>query len=148
MTATRMNPLINNNNYMAVYAPKIRFYTGAQVEWTFQTSTGGTKILRNADGSSGLPSFTNVKIGQPFGPNNDIIGACVIPPANTVGVGIPVSTITPINTPVPVTVGTSQLTGEDLLTAISTSSNVVAQRIKNLATVETTGDQLAAFNRI
>ena len=148
LVTTGVSPLINNNNYMAVYAPKIRFYTGAQVEWTFQTSTGGTKILRNADGSSGLPSFTNVKIGQPFGPNNDIIGACVIPPANTVGVGIPVSTITPINTPVPVTVGTSQLTGEDLLTAISTSSNVVAQRIKNLATVETTGDQLAAFNRI
>ena len=48
----------------------------------------------------------------------------------------------------PVTVGTLQLTGEDLLNAISTSSNDVAQRIKNLATVETTGDQLAAFNRI
>ena len=148
LVTTGVSPLINNNNYMAVYAPKIRFYTGAQVEWTFQTSTGGTKILRNADGSSGLPSFTNVKIGQPFGPNRDIIGACVIPPANTVGVGIPVSTITLKDTPVPVTVGTSQLTGEDLLTAISTSSNVVAQRIKNLATVETTGDQLAAFNRI
>lgn len=148
LVTTGVSPLINSNSYMAVYAPRIRFYTGAQVEWTFQTSTGGTKILRNADGSSGLPSYIHVKIGQPFGPNRDIIGACVIPPANAVGVGIPVSAITPVDDPVPVIVGTLQLTGEDLLNAISTSSNVVATRLKNVATVETTGDQLAAFNRI
>lgn len=140
------SPIINSNNFMAIYAPRIRFYTGAQVEWTFQTSTGGTKVLRNADGSSGLPSYIHVKIGQPYGPNNDIIGACVIPPANTVGVGIPVSTIVPINQPVPTTVGTLQLTGEDLLNAISTSSNVVAERLRNVSTVDTTGNQIVALS--
>ncbi len=142
------SPINNTNGIMAVYAPRIRFYTAAQIEWKFQTSDGGVKILRNADSIIGMPSFVDVKIGQTYGPNDDIIGACVIPPASAVGVGIPVSAITPVDTAVPIIVGTLQLTGEDLLNAISTSSNDVAQRIKNLATVETTGDQLAAFNRI
>jgi hypothetical protein len=131
---------------MAVYAPKIRFYTGAQVEWTFQTSTGGTKILRNANGSFGLPSFVDVKIGQTYGPNDELIGACVIPPASAVGVGIPVSAITPVDTAVPIIVGTLQLTGEDLLNAIAVSPNLVAERLRNVSTVQTTGDQVTALS--
>ncbi len=47
---------------MAVYAPRIRFYTAAQIEWKFQTSDGGVKILRNADSIIGMPSFVDVKI--------------------------------------------------------------------------------------
>jgi hypothetical protein len=140
------SPLINTNGLIAVYAPRIRFYTGAQVEWTYQTSTGGVKILRNADSIIGMPSFTNVKIGQTYGPNDDIIGACIIPPASAVGVGIPVSAITPVDDPVPIIVGTLQLTGEDLLNAISTSSNVVAERLRNVSTVQTTGDQVTALS--
>jgi len=140
------SPLINTNGLMAVYAPKIRFYTGAQVEWTYQTSTGGVKILRNATGSFGLPSFVDVKIGQTYGPNDELIGACVIPPASAVGVGIPVSAITPVDTAVPIIVGTLQLTGEDLLNAIAVSPNLVAERLRNVSTVQTTGDQVTALS--
>jgi hypothetical protein len=43
------------------------------------------------------------------------------------------------------TVGTADLTAEDFFDAIANSSNPVAERLRNVATVETTGDQIAAL---
>ena len=44
------------------------------------------------------------------------------------------------------TVGTAELTAEDILNAIETSSNDVAVRLRNVATVASTGGQLASYN--
>lgn len=44
------------------------------------------------------------------------------------------------------TVGTADLTAEDFLNAIETSSNDVAVRLRNVATVASTGGQLASYN--
>jgi hypothetical protein len=44
------------------------------------------------------------------------------------------------------TVGTADLTAQDFFDAIATSSDPVAIRLRNVATVETTGDQISAFN--
>jgi hypothetical protein len=45
--------------------------------------------------------------------------------------------------PVDDTVGTADLTAEDILNAILTSENPVAERLRNVSTVQTTGDQIA-----
>jgi len=44
------------------------------------------------------------------------------------------------------TVGTAELTAQDLFDAIAASSDPVAVRLRNCATVATTGDQIAAVN--
>jgi hypothetical protein len=44
------------------------------------------------------------------------------------------------------TVGTADLTAQDFFDAIATSNDPVAIRLRNVATVETTGDQISAFN--
>jgi hypothetical protein len=43
------------------------------------------------------------------------------------------------------TVGTADLTAEDILNAILTSENPVAERLRNVSTVQTTGSQLQAY---
>jgi hypothetical protein len=56
---------------------------------------------------------------------------------------VPVASNVRKDVPVDDTVGTADLTAEDILNAILTSENPVAERLRNVSTVQTTGDQIA-----
>ena len=44
------------------------------------------------------------------------------------------------------TVGTADLTAQDIFTEIASSSDPIAVRLRNIATVQTTGAKLASYN--
>jgi hypothetical protein len=79
-----------------------------------------------------IPTESNVR-------NNKIyydglkVGTMAVPVASNVRKDVPVDD----------TVGTADLTAEDILNAILTSENPVAERLRNVSTVQTTGDQIA-----
>ena len=134
-TVTLSSPIINTNNFVGVYSTKVRFYSTAQVQWLFQNSAGGNTVLYSTGASLGMPLTTNVRNGITYGANNELVGVLIIPTVNNVRTGVLTDN----------TIGTGEITAEDFLNAIQSSSNISAIRLKNVSTVETTGDQLAAF---
>lgn len=132
---TLNSPMINTNTYNSVYSNRIRFYSTAQVQWLFQNSAGSNTILYSAGASLGMPLTTNVRSGVVYGGNNELTGVLVMPLPSNVRIGVPTDNTT----------GTGELTAEDFLNAIQSSSNVSAIRLKNVSTVDTTGNQLAAY---
>lgn len=131
------SPLINTSNVMAVNAIRIRLYSPASIQWQFQDNLGGTKTLYSAGGSVGLPLTTNVRSGIVYGASNELTGTMVVPINANVRKGVQVD--------VQPNVGTADLTAEDIFNAISTSTNPVAIRLKNISTVQTTGDQIVSL---
>lgn len=132
-------PLINYQSNSAIASYRMRFNSGSAVEWQVQDTadTNFNIYSSNVTGSTlGLPLTSNVKSGITFGPDNDLTGTLVIPSADNVRKGVAVDN----------TVGTAELTAEDFLTAISSSSNPVATRLKNVATVQTVGEHFNVFN--
>ena len=132
-------PLINSAGINAITVSSIKFPVGSTVEWQVQDTADANFSIysSNVTGSTlGLPLTTNVRSGITFGPDNDLTGTLVIPSADNVRKGVAVDN----------TVGTAELTAEDFLTAISSSANPVATRLKNVATVQTVGEQFNVFN--
>ena len=132
-------PLINYQGTSAIACFKTKFNSGSAVEWQVQdTADSNFNIYSsNVTGSTlGLPLTTNVRSGITFGPDNDLTGTLIVPSAANVRKGVAVDNTT----------GTAELTAEDFLTAISSSANPVATRLKNVATVQTVGEQFNAFN--
>jgi hypothetical protein len=82
---------------------------------------GDTKSLYTAGLLTGYPLEAKVEDGAVYGPSNEFEG-----------------TLSPVN------IDTAQL-AEDLLTELSTSSNALAERLRNVSTVQTTGSQLTAL---
>ena len=82
------------------------------------------------------PAASNVRSGVVYS-GGAFTGTLNVPPTNAVSYGVPVDNTT----------GTALLTAQDVFNAIATSTDPVAERLRNVSTVQITGDQLqAAFN--
>jgi hypothetical protein len=134
------SPFINYDGAVAVNAYKMAFYSGSTVQWLFQDSANVDFNLysSNITGSTlGLPLTTDVRNGISFGPTGaTLTGSLIVPTASNVRMGVPVDN----------TVGTAELTAEDFLNAITGSTNPMAVRLKNVATVDTVGSLFTSFN--
>jgi hypothetical protein len=135
-TVTLSSPIINTNNIMGVYSRKINLYSTAQVQWLFQNNAGTNTILYSAGASLGLPLTTNVRYPIQYGASNELTGQLVMPLPSNVRVGVPTDN----------TIGTGELTAADFLAAIGVSTDPVAERLRTVSTVDTTGNQMASFN--
>jgi hypothetical protein len=80
-----------------------------------------TKSFLTAGLLTGYPLPADVESGVTYGPSNEFEG-----------------TLSPVN------IDTAQL-AEDLLSEISTSSNALAERLRNVSTIQTTGAQISAL---
>lgn len=88
-----------------------------------------------------MPAIANVRDGTVYGPSSELTGTCKVPPAASVGVGVPVDA----------TVGTAALDASTIGMAILNTSRTasfdagsVGERLKNVATIDSTGTQIAA----
>lgn len=91
-----------------------------------QSNAGAVTVIGEVPNDYPLPADVRSGVSYDFGAK---IGTCAVPPAGSVALGVPVGATT----------GTAALSPEALLgTALKT-------RLENCATVQTTGDQLAAF---
>lgn len=122
--------------------------------------TASNFTIYNSLASQGQASASDVRSGTSYA-NGTLTGTAAIPPAASVALNVPVdntvgSYVLTVDTNAIVSGVTSGLTAnlpsvlsqplaEDLLTEISTSSNPVAERLRNVSTVQTTGSQLTAL---
>jgi hypothetical protein len=132
------SPFINYNGVVAVSAYKMQFYSGSTVQWLFQDSSNtNLNLYSGITGSTlGLPLTTDVRNGITFGADGNLSGTLVVPSTSNVRIGVPVDN----------TVGTADLTTEDIFDAIANSNNPIAVRLRNVATVQTTATTITSFN--
>ena len=102
---------------------KLRNETNTEVSYTDQSVND-------------YPSVNDVRNGIEYGFNLE--GNLIVPPSGNVSLNYNYDSNGSVT-------GSAILTPQDLFSAISSSSDPVAQRLRNVSTVETTGDQIVAF---
>ena len=102
--------------------------------------TAGAKTLIDATANAAMPAASDVRLGVSYA-SGALTGSCAVPAAGSVALGVPVGSTT----------GTALLTGAavasavwDALTSSLTTSGSIGERVKNCATAEIVGEQLAA----
>jgi hypothetical protein len=123
----------------------IKKLAGASLQFGILDTMNVSTPLYSADLLTGYPLPADVESGVTFGPSNQFTGTLSPVTVNvTVDTNAIVSGITSgLTVSLPSVL--SQPLAEDLLTEISTSSNPVAERLRNASTVQTTGAQIAAL---
>jgi hypothetical protein len=125
--------VVHTDTYCAIYAGRVTIDDNV-TSWQFKDSTNTiTRTLYTPGVALGNPATTNVRNGVTYGPALELTGTAFIPTADNVRKGVPIDA----------TIGTADLTAEDFLTAIEESTLDIAERLRNVATVETTGNQIA-----
>ena len=127
------NP-INTSRFMAIYAPQVTIDATTN-SWTFQQFAGGDITLYASGAALGQPTTNNVRFGTVYGATNEFIGTLRVPNPNTVLLGNLTDNTT----------GTLLMTPADFVSELNTSTASVAVRLRNCATVATTGDQIASY---
>jgi hypothetical protein len=135
---TISTPCLNaTNGVMAVLSPNVKIYSSAIASWRFLTDIPATnKFLYSAGVALGNPVIANVRDGTVYGASNELTGSLIMAVPSDVRKSVPTDA----------TVGTADLTAQDIFTEIANSSDPIAVRLRNIATVQTTGAQLASYN--
>ena len=129
--------MINVSGRQAIYAQNLFISNAATSQWRLFTQGGQDKTLYSADTFPNQPTSANVRSGSLFGPANALSGSMVVPVPSDVRVNVLTDN----------TVGTGQsLTAADFLAAISSSADPFAQRLRNVATVDTVGSLVTGLN--
>jgi len=129
--------MINVSGRQAIFAQNLFISNTATTQWRLFTPGGQDKTLYSADTFPNQPTPANVRSGSLFGPSNVLSGSMVVPSPSDVRVSVLTDN----------TVGTGQsLTAADFLAAISASADPYAERLRNVATVDTVGSLLTGFN--
>ena len=132
-------PLISQNNWPAVYSPKIQLFSTSTPTYEFQTDTFNRDVIfYDAAYTSSLPTQTNVRSGSFYGGSNEFSGSMAVPSASNVRYGVLVDNVT----------GSATLTPQDIFDyAVSslTVSNTIGARLQNISTTQITAAVIAAF---
>ena len=132
-------PLISQNNYPAVYSPRIQLLSNSTPYYEIQSDSYGRDVfLYDVAYTSSLPTQTNVRSGNTYGGSNEFSGSMVVPTTASVRYGVPVDNVT----------GSAVLTPQnifDFATQNLTGSNTIGERLKNISTTQTTAAVIAAF---
>ena len=135
---TISTPCLNSTNgLMAVLATTVKIYSSAIASWRFLTDIPATnKFIYSAGVALGNPVIGDVRNGTVYGASNELTGSLIMAVPSDVRKSVPTDA----------TVGTADLTAQDIFTEIASSSDPIAVRLRNIATVQTTGAQLASYN--
>jgi hypothetical protein len=115
----------------------VKFVDQTNISVTVRKVTNVDKTLIDLDNAAyHLPAESDVRDGVLYDPDLASEGTLIVPDPSNVRNGVPTDN----------TVGTADLTAQDFFDAIASSSDPIAIRLRNVATVETTGDQISAFN--
>jgi hypothetical protein len=133
--------LINTNGRMAFYGPKLQLASGSLTTWRFTSSTGTDRTLYTLDQIGDQPSPSNVRTGVSYA-GGSLTGTMAVPPTASVALGVPVG-----NTTGSAVLNPTYVADEiwNQPTSTLTVSGSIGERIKNAATVQSTGAQIAAL---
>lgn len=130
--------ITNKGNTMAISAGKIRWTNVGVPYWIFQDTTGANIALSSGTISGSYPNEADVRLGVTYATGPVRTGTCAVPLPQYVSQGVPVGA----------SVGTGYLNPAEvwnILTSTISTTSSIGVRLKVASTIETTGDQLAAF---
>jgi hypothetical protein len=131
---------INRSDRPAIDVTKMVLLTTASTTWTFQDSGVGFKNLYTADFPAlGNPLLANVRKNIAYGPVGELSGTAYMPSASSVLLNVPFDVAS---------FGTLLMTPADFwaeLLANITTPNSIGMRLKDCATVDSTGTQIASL---
>jgi len=126
------------------YGPKLTIVTGSATYWTFTSpNVAINKTLYSTDLVSGVPSPSNVRQGVTYA-SGALTGTMIVPSTSSVAFGVPVDTFTGSA----IIVGSNYSISNEIWNTPVTSltgSSTIGERLKNNATVASTGAQIAAM---
>jgi hypothetical protein len=128
----------NKGNTMAISSSRIRWQNIGTPYWVFQDTTGADITLTYNTSIFNYPSTSNVRLGVTYASFPTLTGTCAVPLPQYVSQGVPVDA----------TVGTAYFNASDVwnvLIADITVAGSIGERLKTASTIETTGDQIQAY---
>jgi hypothetical protein len=134
-TTTTISEAIYNDN--APTSGKVRF-KNINPRVTVVKANGTTQQLVEAGASGDYPVAADVRSGVTYA-SSSLTGTLIVPSPSNVRKDVATDA----------TVGTADLTAADMwnyLTTNLTTSGSIGERMKNVSTVQTTGDQMSSFN--
>lgn len=133
--------LINTNGVMAFYGPNLRLASGSLTTWRFTTNTGVDRTLYTLQQVGDQPSAANVRSGVSYA-GGALTGTMAVPSTASVALGVPVD-----NTTGSAILNPTYVADEiwNQPTSTLTVPGSIGERIKNAATVQSTGAQIAAL---
>lgn len=132
------SPIINKSNVNAVLAAKIRFYSSGNPYWIFQNNLNADITLAYGAALGAYPTEADVRFGTTYAASPTRTGTLRVPLPQYVSQGVLTDN----------TVGTAYINAADVWNVLSssiTTAGSIGERLKVASTVETTGDQLAAY---
>ena len=169
------NVILATTNWAQGIIGTFIFTSNTQNSISFKTELNTNQVLYTPGVATGHPATNNVRTGITYGPTNNLTGTCAVPPANTVSLGVPVdntvgtaqldanalavaldaaltASLAPaLTTSLDASLSASlpaaiaPLLWDEDVTNITTP-NSIGERLKNCATVATTGAQISSFN--
>jgi hypothetical protein len=128
--------VVNTDTYCAIYAGRVVIDDNV-TSWQFKDSTNTiTRTLYTAGVDLGNPAEDDVRDGVDYGPALELTGTLAIPTPDNVRKGVPTDN----------TIGTAELTVDDFLNELGITTEPLGIRLRNVATVQTTGSQLVSLN--
>ena len=131
--------ITNKFNTNSILAAKIRFASTATPYWIYQTNgTSDMTLSYGTPVTGAYPTEADVKLGVTYAASPTRTGTCAVPLPQYVSQGVATGA----------TVGTAYINAADVWNVLSssiTTAGSIGERLKIASTVETTGDQLAAY---
>jgi hypothetical protein len=128
----------NKGNTMAISAGRIRWVNTGTPFWVFQDTTAADITLTYNTSIFNYPSTSDVRLGTTYASFPTLTGTCAVPLSQYVSQGVPVDA----------TVGTAYFNASDVWNVLTSNITVpgsIGERLKTVSTVETTGNQLIAY---
>jgi hypothetical protein len=132
---TRVEELEYGANGQAPTSGAVRIVSGTNNKCLVTLTTSAVKTLADPSDGTGQANEADVRSGTSYALGNKT-GTCAVPAAGSVALGVPVDNTT----------GTAVLTPAavwDALTSGMTTAGSIGARLKNAATLDSTGQQLA-----
>jgi hypothetical protein len=132
---TSVEELEYGANGMAPTTGAVRIVSGTNNKCLVTLTTSAVKTLADPSDGTGQANEADVRSGVSYALGN-LTGTCAVPAAGSVALGVPVDNTT----------GTAALTPAavwDALTSGMTTAGSIGARLKNAATLDSTGQQLA-----
>lgn len=131
-TITYRGGIYNLSDKTAIFTENMILSNTVDTFWTFKEAVGATMVTLAHTDSIPLPA--DVRQGTVYTGGNT--GSLIIPSPSNVRKGVPTDA----------TIGTADLTAQDFLDLLSTSPDPIAERLRNVSTVQTTGDQITSLS--
>ena len=137
-TLTINGSVINKGERNAIQSPKIRFASTSAPYWIYQTNGASDMTLSYGAALGAYPIEADVRFGTTYAASPTRTGTLRVPLPQYVSQGVLTDN----------TVGTAYINAADVWNVLSssiTTAGSIGERLKVASTVETTGDQLAAY---